>query len=288
MKLSLSVRVAEKFSSKREAEMTLVELADVAVAEGFHALCMRASQVGTHSSAQAVVDAGQVLKSRRLACSMVTGDFPIPENSENGPQSLRHIGPYLDLASALDCDLLRVCMKEEADIAWAQRAADEAAERNLRLAHQCHTGSLFEQVEDSLEVLRRIGRPNFGLIYEPANLELCGEDFGPQTIARLAPYIFNVYLQNHRLNPEGASRLETWTRGDVGFDQIPIWEAGGIDLEPVFDALNSAGYEGFVSVHQASTALGGGAEAARQSGRFLRTVADFDPPIGDPPSGDSH
>ncbi len=279
MKLSLSVRVAEKFSSKRDADMTLSELADVAVTEGFHALCMRASQVGTHSSTEEVIEARRVLEARGLGCSMVTGDFPIPENSEEGPQALRNIGPYLDLAAALGCDLLRTCMEQDSDIEWAQRAADEAAERSIRLAHQCHTRSLFELVDRSLEVLRQVDRPNFGLIYEPANLELCGEDFGPPTIARFAPYIFNVYLQNHRLNPQGASSLETWARGSVGFDQIPIWETGGIDLEPVFDALSRAEYDGFVTVHQASAALGGGVEAARQSGRFLRTVADFDPPI---------
>ena len=279
MKLSLSVRVAEKFSSKRKANMTLAELADVAVEEGFHALCMRASQVGTQSSTEEVAEAARMLTARGLACSMVTGDFPIPENSEEGPQALRNIGPYLDLALALECNLLRICMKEEADIEWARRSADEAAERGIRLAHQCHTRSLFELVDRSLEVLHQVNRPNFGLIYEPANLELCGEDFGPETIARFAPHIFNVYLQNHRLNPRGASTLETWARGDVGFDQIPIWETGGIDLRPVFDALSRAEYDGHVTVHQASAALGGGAEAARQSGQFLRTIADFEPPL---------
>ena len=279
MKLSLSVRVAEKFNSKREADMSLAELADVAVAEGFHALCMRASQVGTHNSSEEVDAAGRALAARRLACSMVTGDFVIPENTDEGPNALRRITPYLDLAASLDCDLLRICMKTEEDIEWARRASDEAAERAIRLAHQSHTRSLFELVDRSLEVLQRVNRPNFGLIYEPANLELCGEDFGPSTIARFAPYLFNVYLQNQRLNPQGASRLETWSKGDVGFDQIPIWEPGGIDLEPVFAALASAGYTEFVTVHQACAALGGGAEAARQSTRFLRTLADFEPPL---------
>ena len=279
MKLSLSVRVAEQFDSKREAAMSLSEVADVARAEGFHAVCMRASQVGTHSSPDEVSEAGQLLAARGLGCSMVTGDFPIPENTEEGPEALRDIGPYLDLATALDCNLLRICMKKEADIEWARRAADEAAERGIRLAHQCHTRSLFELVDKSLEVLQRVGRPNFGLIYEPANLEFCGEDFGPATIARFAPHIFNVYLQNHRLNPQGASVMKTWAMGDVGFDQIPIWETGGIDLVPVFEALGQAGYDGSVTVHQASAALGGGARAAQESSRFLRTLVDFDPPL---------
>ena len=49
--------------------------------------------------------------------------------------------------------------------------------------------------------------------------------------------------------------------------------------ESVFDALSRVEYDGYVTVHQASAALGGGAEAARQSGQFLRTIADFEPPL---------
>ena len=54
IKLSLSVRVAEKFLAKREASMALRELSELAVAEGYDALCMRASQLGIDSSADLV------------------------------------------------------------------------------------------------------------------------------------------------------------------------------------------------------------------------------------------
>ena len=54
-----------------------------------------------------------------------------------------------------------------------------------------------------LQVLERIDRSNFGLIYEPANLLLCGEPYGEATIQRLQPHLMNVYVQNHRLDPEG-------------------------------------------------------------------------------------
>ena len=77
MKLSLSVRVAEKFQAKREANMTLEELATLAAHYGYQALCMRASQVGTHSSATVVATANTLLAQHHLAISMVTGDFPI-------------------------------------------------------------------------------------------------------------------------------------------------------------------------------------------------------------------
>ena len=116
-----------------------------------------------------------------------------------------------------------------------------------------------------------IGRANFGLIYEPANLELCGQPYGLDPIRRLAPHLFNVYLQNHVLTADGPDALETWCRGEVRFRQIPLWEEGGISFPPLIDALRAVGYEGYVTVHQASAELGTEA-AVRESARYLKRL----------------
>ena len=277
MKLSVSARIVENFRDKRQASMNLAELAELAASEGYAALCMRASQLGTHMPLDEVKEKYREMTGRGLQVSMVTGDFPIPENTDDeGPQALRNITPHLDLAAALECDLMRICMKTEEDIQWAQRAADEARERGIRLAHQCHFASLFERVDESLDVLSRVGRPNFGLIYEPANLDLCGQDYGAATIRRFEPHLFNVYLQNHILKDEGATTLKTWCRGKVAFDQIPIWEPGGLDFQPIFDTLAEIAYTGYVTVHQAFAGLRGPEEAARTSAQWLRSMGSFD------------
>ncbi|MEZ4729588.1 MAG: hypothetical protein R3E79_20860 [Caldilineaceae bacterium] len=121
MKLSLSVRVAESFANKRIVDIALPDLAKIAKAAGYDALCMRASQVGIHSSPEQIAQARQVLDEYGLAVSMVTGDFAVPENGAAGPNCLRNITPYLDLTEALGSDLIRICMKSEADIPFAQR-----------------------------------------------------------------------------------------------------------------------------------------------------------------------
>jgi len=276
VKLSLSTRVAESFGDKREATVELEDLAQIAAGEGYYALCMRASQVGVDDSRQRLRTARTTLESRDLSGSMVTGGFAIPANSEEGPGALRNIEPYLDVADNLGCDLLRICMKTADDIRWARDAADAAQERGLRLAHQCHTRSLFETVEEMLEVLRSVGRSNFGLIYEPANLELCGQPYAGRTLEALFPWIFNVYLQNQRVHAGGADHIETWTRGPVRFDQCPLWEAGGLDVTRIVDELDRLGYGGYITVHQASAGLGGAEEAARRSSRYLRDIGPFE------------
>jgi len=271
VKLSLSVRVAESFHDKRQMDIALPEMARIAQGAGYTALCMRASIVGVHSPPERVREVKQTLDAHRLGVSMVTGDFAIPENGPEGPGSLRDIAHHLDLAQALGSDLLRVCLKTEDDIVAAQHAADQAAERNLRLAHQSHTRSLFETVSGSLDVLRRINRSNFGLIYEPANLALCGEDYGPETLQAFAPHLFNVYLQNHVPDPNGDTPMTTWTRGVVNSSLRPLDEPGGIDFARVFEGLHAIHYDGYITLHHA---FGGDMlprEAANRSAQFLNT-----------------
>ena len=270
MKLSLSVRVAESFHDKRLVDIELPALATIAQSAGYQALCMRASQIGIQSSKEEVSQARTLLDDLNLAVSMVTGDFAVPENNAAGPGCLRNITPYLDLTAALGSDLIRICMKDEADIPFAKRAADEAAERNIRLAHQSHTRSLFETVDGSLDVLQKVGRANFGLIYEPANLALCDQAYGVETLRAFAPYLFNVYLQNHTPDPEGTLAIETWVGGQIMSTLRPLDAPGGIDFASVFEGLHSIGYTGYVTLHQA---FGGDLppqEAAARSAAFLQ------------------
>ena len=272
MKLSLSVRVAESFSDKRNSVMTIDELIALASRCGFEALCMRASQVGTHTPAEQVAEAREKIDAAGLAVSMVTGDFAVPSNNEEGPMLLRNITPYLDLADALGSKLIRVCMKKEEDIGFAQQSADEAAERGIRLAHQSHCASLFETVDGSWDVLQAIGRPNFGIIYEPANWFIAGEDYLIESIRRMQPYLFNFYIQNHRLTPAGVTNVQTWKKGPVPVDHIGVWEEGGIDVDAVFDAMHEVGYEGHLTVHQAFGDVMPVEEAVRKSYEHLEPL----------------
>ena len=272
MKLSLSVRVAESFFDKRNSEMTIDELIALASSLGYEALCMRASQVGTHTPAEQVAEVREKIDAAGLAVSMVTGDFAVPSNNEEGPMLLRNITPYLDLADALDSKLIRVCMKEEEDIGFAQKSADEAAERGIRLAHQSHCASLFETVDGSLDVLQAIDRPNFGIIYEPANWFIAGEDYGIDSIRRMKPYLFNFYIQNHLLTPDGVTKIETWKKGSVPVDHIGVWETGGVDVDAVFDAMHEVGYEGYLTVHQAFGDVMPVEEAVRKSYEHLKPL----------------
>jgi sugar phosphate isomerase/epimerase len=250
VKLSLSTRIAESSSRKDLAEVPIEVLAPLAGAAGFAGLSMRASVVSIETAPERVADVRRILDREQLAASMIMGDIPLATNAADAPQALRRITPYLDLAERLGGGLARVMMHGANDIPHAQRAADEAAERGITLAHQTHWGTLCETVEGALDTVRRVGRDNFGITFEPANLLASGEDHGSDAIARLAPHLVNAYFQNVRLDPDGPHVFKTWARGQVRLRYVPLADPDGLSAKAMVGALERAGYQGWITVHQ--------------------------------------
>ena len=271
MYLSVSVRIVEA-TCKTKLNVPAEEFIEIVKQGGASAICMRASGAGVEASPEQLQTLASKIASANLPVTMVTADYDVPLNNAEGPNSLRNIRPSLDVAEAFDCDLIRVCMKNETDIAFARQAAELAAERGIRLAHQCHTSSLFEEVDQILDVLKEIDRDNFGIIYEPANLLLNGQDYGVETLQRLAPHIMNVYVQNHRLDPKGPEVLDTYCRGPVRFHHLYLWETGGVDFTQVFQGLRDIEYVGSFTIHQAQgiETLEAATEYVKKCRRFFR------------------
>ena len=269
MQLSLSVRIVEA-ACKTKLNLPFAELVSIAAETGYDAVCMRASAGGVQTPLEELRGLRETVEAHGLHVSMVTTDSDVPLNNADGPNSLRDVGPSLDVAGALGCDLIRVCLKKDEDVPYARAAAKRAAECGIRLAHQCHTTSIFEQVDQILTNIEAIGQPNFGLIYEPANLMLCGESYGAETLRQLAPNIMNVYIQNHRLDPDGPVSLPTYCRGEVCFHHLPIWENGGVDSAAVFEGLREIYWAGHFTIHQAE-----GIETVEGARAYAKRCAEF-------------
>lgn len=252
MQYSLSVRIAEA-ACKTKLNIPFAEIAGIAAECGYSALCMRASVAGVHSTQAELEQTRAIVDQAGLSVSMVTADFDIPQNNDQAPEALKNIEPSLHVAEVLGSGMVRVCVKTEADIPYAQQAADKAAERDIQLVHQFHPACLFEEVEPSIEVLKKINRPNFGLIYEPASLLMCGQEYAESTLKKILPWLMNVYVQNLVITTEGPDHLETWCLGDRPFRLLPYWDTSGqgINFEQVVSGLKAVGYPGFLTVHQA-------------------------------------
>lgn len=274
MKMSLSVRVAESPKRKDIAAIPIEALAPQAKAAGYQGLSIRASVVSVDSPPERVVFVRSLLNSLDLDVSMVTGNLALAVNNAAAADAIRNITPHLDLAEQLGAKLVRVMLHESSDIESAGRAADEAAERSLTLCQQMHWGSLFETVNGALEVLTAIGRKNFGVTYEPANLLACGDNVDPDSIRRLAPYLVNVYFQNIQLDATSPVTFDTRRKGPVGIRFIPIDASGGIDLPPLIQALKDVGYDGWFTVHQPLLEGQSVDAIIRQSAAFISPLLD--------------
>jgi sugar phosphate isomerase/epimerase len=250
LKLSLSTRIAESSSRKDLAEVPIEALAPLAHAAGFSGLSMRASVVSVDTPRERVTEVRAILDRYSLSASMVMGNIPLAANTPDAPMALRRFTPYLDLAERLGGRLVRVMMHTTDDIPYAQRAADEALERGITLAHQTHWGTLCETVEGALNTARQVARPNFGITFEPANLMACGEDHGSEAISRLIPHLVNVYFQNIRLDPGGSHVFKTWAKGPIALSYVPLIDPDGLSAQSLIRTLHLAGYEGWVTVHQ--------------------------------------
>jgi sugar phosphate isomerase/epimerase len=250
VKLSLSVRIAESLTNKETLTLPFAQVLRLASEIGYVAICSRGSVVSVTSPPDHVDRVVRLIREHGLAVSMVTGDVTLAVNDAHAVDALRSFTPYLDLAQALGTTRLRVMLQSEADIPFAQRAADEANERGMLLCHQTHQCTLCETVGESLEVVRRVNRRNFGITYEPANLLICGDDYGPESIKRLGERIFNVYLQNFQVTPDGATEQPT-NRGIVRATPLPLGDKRGVDLDRIFEGLRAIDYAGWVTVHSA-------------------------------------
>ena len=250
MKASLSCRIAE--ASRREdiTAIPISKLAFLAGEAGFSGISMRPSVISVDHTSEQQNAVRAILNNNGLSASMVIGNAPLARNNAEAPDCLRKITPHLDLAERLGAKLVRIMVQTKSDIQHAQRAADEAAERRITLSQQSHWGTLRETVEECIEVVNLIDRPNFGITFEAANLLACGDDYGPNAIRRLAPHIVNFYFQYVRPNLDGAHTFHSRHMGSTNLTYVPLDDTSGIPISPLIEALREIGYEGWVTVNQ--------------------------------------
>lgn len=273
MDISLSTVVMEGPDKKplMDPDRFLKVAADI----GYHGICMRASIAGTHTGRAERLEKKRRLDELCLRATMVTANFDVPLNNQNGPGALREIGPHLDVADDFDCKLVRVCILSWSDLKWVQRAADEALDRGITLTHMAHGQSMFETVDGSIEYVRRVNRRNFALTYETTNWTWCHQDVGPKTIKRVAPYLCYVYLKNTKMWAGGQRRDLRWYPGWVNYDDAELDEPGNINFEEVLAAFGEIGYDGVVAVHQSPLEGESIEHCAQSSYDYLTSIGSF-------------
>jgi sugar phosphate isomerase/epimerase len=305
IKLSLSGRISEPIGDVPNLKpLNFDEFLYVARSTGYDAICIRPLQCNISTPLETMVEMARKTREAGLKVSMVTCDNDQPPNNDCAPYALLNITPRLNMAGIFGTKLIRCQIKRTEQLGWAQRACDEARERGLWITHLSHPDTLFGNVGDAIDCLKKINRSNFGLTYEPVNWMYTAKGYGREVIKSVAPWIINVYSQNQRFQPgttpvngfappvDPHAGLETCLittgRSNAGArpgppttvatgaanNNLALWEPGGIDFDTVFQGLHEIGYTGYFTVHSRTSQANPPMDLATKSFAFLKPFAD--------------
>ena len=262
MKLSVSVRMAEARTNE-PSPMKYEDFLALAKQIGYDAICMRASQGGIYSTLERLYEMARLTKASGLRVSMVTPDYPVPANTDQAADCLRNITPYLDVAQIFGSDMIRVGMKKDDDIPWAQRAADEARERKIRLVHHAEFRTLFATFDESMRTLKAVNRRNFGFVHDECQWMVNTKNYRTDQIVErtkaISPWLWNVYVKNQPAGP-----------GPEGRPEISLLDKNGVDWDKHFEGLYAIRYTGYLTVHSKTPAMGPPEQAAASAYQFLK------------------
>jgi sugar phosphate isomerase/epimerase len=189
-----------------------------------------------------------------------TGGY-VGKSDDECRQELEDLERFLELSDVMETDLIRHHVggppstdAEEEDYHeaadWLRRAADLAADRGKRLGIEIHHGRISDTAESTVKLLELIDRDNVGAIHDAGNMYIVGTDYGPASIEELGDWLTHVHVKDV-LRVEGSAGRGTFTletrRGKETF-QHRLLGHGAVDHEPVFRAIEDAGYDGYLSV----------------------------------------
>jgi len=154
-------------------------------------------------------------------------------------------------------------MKKGEDIVWAQRAADEARERKLRLVHHAEANTLFATFDLAIGTLKKVNRRNLGYLHDECQWMVNTKDYRPDRIVAnmkaISPWLWNVYIKNQMDGP-----------GSINRPEMKLSDPGGVDWDRHFEGLHEIGYMGYVTVHESNPPYGSPMEAAVRCYQFLK------------------
>jgi sugar phosphate isomerase/epimerase len=250
MKISLSCRITEQSDNKEKSFYPINSFIKLAANQGFQGISLRPSVISSQSKIEDINQIKKLFDLYNINISMITSNINLAKNNEYASDNLKNISSCLNLADILGTSLVRIMIKNNEDIIYAQKALDEASERGIILTQQTHWGTLAETVEDTLFLIKKINRDNFAITFEPANLMACGGKYNVDALKTLLPYIVNFYFQNIILDHNGKHVFKTYRNGNIKVSYVPLDDHRGIPIDPLLILLKEMNYKGWVTVHQ--------------------------------------
>jgi len=189
-------------------------------------------------------------------------------------QEVEKFQRYLDIAEALDCDMIRVQPggppkpSQAREDHWARAAYYEQVCCDLALSYDIgvvmeNNFGLSATVDSTLEMIARVDRPNFGINYDPGNLYRMAEYHGPEALARFGDLVWNVQAKDCYKDDQVDDYQRLLGEGEVDYELIVAW-------------LDGADYDGYLSAecHREPDDQMSAEDIARHEFRALRKLIE--------------
>lgn len=134
------------------------------------------------------------------------------------------------------------------DLEWA---TGEAARHGVTALVELHHGTIVASASAAFRLIDGLDPACVGVIHDIGNLMIEGQEDPLAGFQMLGPYLAHVHVKNVAWRPTGraADGSTTWTA------EWATLRDGQADIEGYFKALDSYGYDGWVTVEDFSTEL---------------------------------
>jgi sugar phosphate isomerase/epimerase len=258
MQLTLSGRIVETATG---SAVSIAEFIKMAADNGYEAIDLRYSQLEPNHTESQLAEVESALEGSGIKVALMNAGGIADDDS------LAALSRVADAAERLNCDIIRI----SGPIEMMRKSADLVAPRGIRVCSQIHTGGEYETIDSTKETLDAVGRENFGVIAEPANLLLAGQPYIGDAFAEIIDSVFGVNIQSIVLvSPEEGGALKLRDGTEVHYARVPLGENSQMDTQSFFNGLKALNFGGFVNVLEPFDANEDSTQVAGHSAEVLR------------------
>jgi sugar phosphate isomerase/epimerase len=135
------------------------------------------------------------------------------------------------------------------DLEWAGR---RAGQHGVRVLVELHHGTLVPSASAAVRLLDGLDPASVGVIHDVGNLVIEGQEDYAAAFDMLGPYLAHVHVKNAAWRAAGRSDVDGHA---VWVEEWAPLRDGQADLGSYFHALHAAGYDGWVTCEDFSTAV---------------------------------
>jgi len=233
MKIALSGRIYE---TEKGVEKSIDEFIKIVSDIGYDGVELRHSQIGS-LPVEEIKKTKEILDKYGIEVSFITC-------LEEGKNYFEEFKKVVEKAIILKAGLIRIIVE---DISLIRKSCQFLIENKIpvKVFEQMHTGTIFEKIDDAINVFKEVNFPNFGLSVEPGNFVLSEQDYSEENLRKIYPYLINVQFQNIKKGEKGGEIIEY--KGKKFVRCLPD-DSEGINFKSFLITLKKIGFDGWVNI----------------------------------------